>query len=294
MPMWILLFCLTAPLAPTLRAEEPDLTLAREGNLLVVHAPHVPGGGVRVNYIEAYCRPDSTDADWVGHTKIPHTHRVVSAPADGRQLVLEDTLSDGVVVTHDIRVVRDAVRFLVTATNPTATASAVLWAQPCVRLGPFTGYEPPAGPNLDDYLPKCFVLVDGRITRLPLTPWATAARYTPGQVWGAPDARPQDLNPRPHSPLRLRHGLIGAFSADEVWICATAWEPWQELFQGVARCLHSDFRLGPLAPGEARTVRGVLYLMPNDPAALLARYRREFPSHHPRPERAIPAPVTPP
>ena len=59
------------------------------------------------------------------------------------------------------------------------------------------------------------------------------------------------------------NGLIGCFSGDEKLIFATAWEPYQELFQGVARCLHSDFRIGGLAPGETKKIRGKIYLARN-------------------------------
>jgi predicted neuraminidase len=62
-------------------------------------------------------------------------------------------------------------------------------------------------------------------------------------------------------------------------ILATAWEPYQELFQGVIVCLHSDFRIGGLKPGEQKRIRGKLYLVPADEEALLARYRRDFPEH---------------
>ena len=60
---------------------------------------------------------------------------------------------------------------------------------------------------------------------------------------------------------------------------ATAWEPYQELFQGVGRCLHSDFRLGGLKPGEKLQRKGKVYLVNNDLEALLARYRKDFPEH---------------
>ena len=290
MRLTILVFalCLLRPV-PDLRADT-GITLAREGHFLVLRAPHVPGGEIRVNYIEAYCRAGSTDADWVKHTKIPHTNRLVSASADGKSMVLEDTLADGVVVTHQVRVVQDGVKFQVTATNGTSRASEALWAQPCVRLGAFTGYEPSGGPDIDDYLPKCFVYRNGVATRMPFSPWAKQARYTPGQVWGAPGVNPADLNPRPHSTLVPSNGLIGAYSADEAWVFATAWHPYQELFQGVARCLHSDFRIGGLQPGEGKSIRGAIYLMPNQPDFMLARYRRDFPEHIPKP---APRPATP-
>ena len=85
-----------------------------------------------------------------------------------------------------------------------------------------------------------------------------------------------DVNPRPLNPHTPSNGLIGCFSADESMILATAWQPYQELFQGVIRCIHSDFRIGGLAPGETKTIRGKLYLVPADVPRLLARYRADF------------------
>ena len=61
-----------------------------------------------------------------------------------------------------------------------------------------------------------------------------------------------------------------------------AWEPYQELFQGVANCLHSDFRIGGLAPGESKSIRGKLYLSGSDVEALVKRYETDFPEHHRR------------
>ena len=62
-------------------------------------------------------------------------------------------------------------------------------------------------------------------------------------------------------------------------VFAVAFEPYQELFQGVIRCLHSDFRLGGIEPGEAKDIRGKIYFVPNDIPALLKRYQRDFPEH---------------
>ena len=75
------------------------------------------------------------------------------------------------------------------------------------------------------------------------------------------------------------NGLIDCISADEKKLLATAFEPYQELFQGVITCVHSDFRIGGLKPGETKKLRGALYLMEADVQALLARYRTDFPEH---------------
>ncbi len=258
---------------------DTGLTLAREGNWLVIQGADLPGGELRVNYLEAYCRPDSTDADWVEHTLIGHETELASLSAGGRRMELQCTLADGVVVQHVITAGRDEVDFRVTAHNPADEPSEAHWAQPCVRVGPFTGYDDPGGPAPEDYLHKCFVFIDGRLERMPTEAWATEARYTPGQVWRPAHAPKTDVNPRPLNPVIPSHGLIGCFSADEAMVFATAWEPYQELFQGVARCLHADFRLGGLAPGETKRARGKIYIVPNDIPALLNRYTRDFPEH---------------
>lgn len=271
------LLCLGWALAVS-AADAPPITLRRDGHWLVIERPDLPGGGLRINYLEAYCRPGAHEADWVRHTVIPHTSELLELSPDRRRLRLRDRLSDGVIVEHVITAGTDEVDFQLTATNPTQVTSQAHWAQPCVRLGEFTGFGSEFRGGEEDYLPKCFIFLDGQLTRLPTRLWATQARYTPGQVWRGPGVLAADVNPRPLSPLLPSHGLIGCFNADETLLFATAWEPWHELFQGVARCLHADFRLGGLVPGETRPVRGKVYLVKPDAAALLRRYEADFPA----------------
>ena len=174
---------------------------------------------------------------------------------------------------HTIRVEKDAVDFRLVATNPTEKPSLAHWAQPCIRVDKFTGR------TQKTYLEKSFIFLNGQLVRMPTPVWATKARYTPGQVWAPRNVDRNDVNPRPLNPLVPDNGLIGCFSADESMILATAWEPYQELFQGVIVCLHSDFRIGGLNPGQTKKIRGKLYLVDNDVEALLARYRKDFPEH---------------
>src|SRR4051794_34991811 len=225
---------------------DEGLVLSWSDNMLTIRGTHLPSGSVKVWYLEAFCRSGSTDRDWK-ETVIPHVTKLIETSPDGRRLRLRSTLEDGVVVEHDIRAGRDEVDFRLTATNPTKRASQAHWAQPCVRVDAFTGVKPVR--DSEAYLPKCFVFLDGKLTRMPTRPWATRARYTPGQVWCPSHADRADVNPRPLSELVPSSGLIGCFSADETQVLATAWEPYQELFQGVLTCLHSDFRIGGLAPG---------------------------------------------
>ena len=58
---------------------------------------------------------------------------------------------------------------------------------------------------------------------------------------------------------------------------ATAWDNYQELFQGIFVCIHSDPRIGGLKADEVKKLRGKLYVVKNDPEKLLQRYQHDFP-----------------
>lgn len=253
---------------------QAPITLHWAQNMLTVSHARIPGQPIVVNYLEAYCRPGSTDRDWHS-TVIPHQTRLVFARADGRRIKLQCTLNDGVIVNHLIHAHEDHVAFDLTAHNPTDQRSEAHWVQPCIRLDRFIRKDKRS------YIENCFVVEGGKLARMPTKDWATEARYTPGQVWAAPGVDRSDVNPRPLNPHTAERGLIGAFNHDESWVMATAWEPYQELFQGVITCVHSDFRIGGLTPGQTKTARGTLYFMPADEKKLLRRYARDFPEHNP-------------
>ena len=265
----ITLFLLVLAWMPA-RAEEP-IQLAWDRNFLTLSAEHLPGKQIRIHYIEAYCRPGSTNRVW-NLTTIGHTTKLISISPERTALVLECTLRDGVVVQHEIRSKVDEVEFQITANNPTDKPSEAHWAQPCVRLDAFTGRDKTT------YLEKSFIFLDGKLARMPTPQWATEAVYTPGQVWAPAGVPREDVNPRPLSRLVPSNGLIGCFSADEKTVLGIAFEPYQELFQGVIACLHSDFRIGGLEAGQTKRVRGKIYLAP-DVDSLLARYHKDFPEH---------------
>jgi hypothetical protein len=264
---------------PSLRGEEAQpLALFWEREMLSIRGPQLPGGVLQVWYLEAFCRSGSTRRDWK-ETVIPHRTRQIEASADHRLIRLRSELSDGVMVDHEIRAGHDEVDFRVVATNPGLMSSQAHWAQPCIRVDRFSGTNSEHGSEA--YLPSCFIFAGDELTRLRVQPWAVEGRYTPGQVWCPEGVSRDDVNPRPLSTVVPSCGLIGCFSADGKQLVATAWEPYQELFQGVIVCLHSDFRIGGLAPRESKKIRGKIYLMAADVDALLARYRRDFPEHKP-------------
>lgn len=259
-------------------AEEADrrLTLSWEKNYLTIQGD-IPGETVTIMYLEAYCRPGSTDRDW-SETVIPHKSELVRRSDDGRVIELRDKLADGVVVNHVITAGKDEVTFELVAHNPTDKPSEAHWAQPCLRVDRFTGAgTADARALVPAYARKCFLFVDGKFTRLPTTPWAEKARYVPGQVYCPKHVDRNDVNPRPLSELVPSSSLTGCFSGDDKLILATAWEPYQEVFQGVIACMHTDFRVGGLAAGETKKIRGKIYIVPADADALLARFERDFP-----------------
>lgn len=258
---------------PVAAAEQAGgLRIEWADNYLTIRGDDLPGDEIKILYLEAYCRAGSTDRDW-HETVVPHRTELIAASADQRAIDLRCTISDGVIVDHHITAGDDEIEFRLRARNPTDRRSDVHWAQPCIRVDRFTGRKQ------DDYLGHCFVFVDGALTRFPFEPWAMKARYVPGQVWCPKHVPRDDVNPRPLSDVVPSNGLIGCYSADGQKILATAFEPYQELFQGVIVCIHSDFRLGGLMPGETKDIRGKLYVVDADVPKLLKRYEKDFPEH---------------
>jgi len=275
--LFVVLFCLLIGTGSF--ADEPDagvdLSIKWADRFLTISG-NFPGEEMRIHYLEAYCRPGSTAQEWKD-TVIPHVAKLVSASDDGKRIEIEDTLRDGVIVRHTIIAEGDAVSFLVEAHNPTEATSEAHWAQPCIRIDKFTGCDPKEAREIQpSYIRKCFIYVDGKATRLPTKPWADKARYVYGQVYGGPKAPRADLNPRPISEITPSSGLTGAFSEKEDYIFGVAWEPYQEIFQGVITCMHSDFRIGGLKPGEKKTIRGKIYIVKDSLENLKARHDKDF------------------
>ena len=257
-------------------AAKPPLKIIWEKNYLTIAGDWI-AGPIRIHYLEAYCRPGSTDRDW-GQTVIKHKAELISTSEDGRVIKLKDVLEDGVVVEHTITASHDEVDFRLVARNSTDKESLAHWAQPCIRVDQFTGGNPADARQLvPPYARQCFLFIDGKLTKLPTEPWADKARYVPGQVYCPKHVDRNDVNPRPLSVLAPSNGLCGCFSADGKQIMAVAWEPYQEIFQGVITCIHNDFRLGGLKPGETKKIRGKIYLVNGDTKALLKRFERDFP-----------------
>jgi hypothetical protein len=81
----------------------------------------------------------------------------------------------------------------------------------------------------------------------------------------------------PTSPIDATAGLIVRESSDGRWVTGIAWEDFLSV-QGHNpwRCMHLGIRVGPLASGEARDIRGRLYLMPGTKEPCYETFRQEF------------------
>ncbi|GMU91343.1 MAG: hypothetical protein AMXMBFR4_04010 [Candidatus Hydrogenedentota bacterium] len=250
-------------------ADSGPLRLEWKDNLLTVHGEDLPGGTLEIWYLEAFCRKGSTRRKWE-ETLIPHETRLVRRSKDGTRIQLESLVEPGVRVSHVIKARKDEVEFLLTIHNTTPRAVDIDWAQPCVRVAPFTGL------GQDDYIKACFIVTEAGPVRLDQTRRAKEALYRGGQVYVPKGIDRNDVNPRPISPDVPVKNLMGCVSGDGGRVLAMAWDQTQELFQGVITCIHADFRVGGLGPRESKKVRGKLYLLPNDFGALLKRYERDF------------------
>src|SRR5260221_14328783 len=89
------------------RPEPLDISWAK--NFLTIRG-RFPGDEIKIMYLEAYCRPESTDRDW-SQTVISHTARQIPTNDTDGSIHLEDVLADGVVVRHVIKATTDEVDF---------------------------------------------------------------------------------------------------------------------------------------------------------------------------------------
>jgi len=225
---------------------------------------------VEVWYLEAFCRGGSTHRDW-HETTIPHKTELIEADSAGKHLRLRTRVEPAVEVLHDIRAGSDEVDFRVELANLGRQEAEVQWFQPCMRVARFTGLQQ------SNYIERSFIFTSSGLAMLDKIRRNAEALYRGGQVYVPGGINLEDVNPRPISAERPINGLIGCFSEDNKSILAMAWDQTQELFQGVIVCLHNDPRVGGLKAGEKKRLHGKIYLLSNDPAALLQRYRRDFP-----------------
>lgn len=249
-------------------AQHP-LHISWTNNMLRITGAQVPGDYVETWYLEAFCRSGSTHQKW-DLTTIPHKTEVVENRP--HKITLRTRVEPSIVIDHVLTTKIDEVDFQVTARNEGNSFVDVQWFQPCTRVDRFTGLKQ------SNYIEKSFIFSADGLQLLSKLPRTEEAIYRGGQVYVPSGVPLEDVNPRPISLIKPANALIGCFSADDKKLFATAWDQTQELFQGVIVCLHNDPRIGGLKAGETRKLRGKMYILPNDPEALLERYQKDFPA----------------
>lgn len=263
--LWML--TLGIGLAASLKA---DTTLSWTNNLLTVRDPRLPTGRLEIWYLEAFCRAGGHERAWE-QTKVRHQAQLLFTAPDGTELRFRTLVEPEVELLHEVRSCADGLELTFLMTNRGSQRWDIQWFQPaCIRVADFTGCDQTS------YTHQSFVFTTQGLTRLDQMERTTAARYPGGQVYLPPQIHEIDANPRPVARTRVVNGLIGCFSRDQRWILATASSRTFELFEGVYVCLHSDPHIGGLQPGETRRLRQRIYLVPNDPAALLKQYQKDF------------------
>jgi hypothetical protein len=246
------------------------LEISWTNNLLTVTGANLPGGKLDVWYLEAFCRSGAHDREW-GKTTLPHKTALLTNDSN-RALHFRTLVQTNVEVNHVVTAGADEIDFRFTLANRGTQDIDLQWFQPaCIRVEKFTGR------TQSNYTAKSFIFTERGWTTLEQTRRTEDALYRGGQVYVMPGVELRDANPRPLSLDRPANGLIGCFSADGKQLLATASDVTHELFEGVYVCLHSDPRIGGLKAAETKTVRAKLYVLPNDMAALLRRYGKDFP-----------------
>ena len=249
--------------------KDDELHIQWKNNMLAISGDRVYGKEIEILYIEAFCRTGSTNRKWE-ETTIPHTTVLISDSTDRKNIQLKTIVHPSVEVIHNITAGKDEVAFELTFKNNGSEAVDIDWFQPCIRVDRFTGR------NQDNYISRSFIFTSQGMTTLDKTNRTEDALYKGGQVYVPPGIDLKNVNPRPISASRPVNGLIGCFSDDGKYLMATAWSDYQELFQGVFVCLHSDPRIGGLKAGEVKMLRGKLYIIKNDTEELMRRYRADF------------------
>jgi len=246
-------------------------TLSWSNNLLVVSDPRLPGGKLEIWYLEAFCRSGAWAREWP-QTTLHHTTVLTAADAGAKRLEFRTRVEPGVEVRHSIQARSDELELNFELKNTTDSPVDLQWFEPaCIRVAAFTGCVQ------SNYTGRSFIFTAQGLKLLDRLSRTTKALYLGGQVYLPAAVLPADANPRPICLEHPVNGLIGCFSADNRLLLATASDHTHELFEGVYVCLHSDPQVNGLAPGEIKRRRSKIYLLTNDPKALLERYHHDFP-----------------
>lgn len=255
--------------AAEINKKDDGLHIAWKNNILTISGKNLPGEKMNILYLEAFCKTGSTNREW-DSTTIPHTTALLSSEDNDKHIKLKTIVQPDIEVTHDIIAGKDEITFNLVLRNKGDKAADIDWFQPCIRVNEFTNRKQ------EDYISRCFIFTDAGVTTLDKTRRTEEGFYKGGQTYVPAGINLKDVNPRPISMDQPANGLIGCFSDDDKYLMATAWDHYQELFQGIFVCIHSDPRVGGLKAGEVKQLKGKIYFLKNDMEALLRRYQQDF------------------
>ncbi len=149
--------------------------------------------------------------------------------------------------------------------------------------GCFDSYPDP----FPEIISRCFIFTDKGRTFLDTIPRGKVAKR-----YGASDDDPRN-NPPWISTYYSRSftvPIIGVVSRDKQHLIAIASDTSNTLCQAWAPCIHNYPEWAPKdAPPEERRWRMNVYIMPNDPEALLERVAKDFPNAPKLQEKRVPA-----
>lgn len=213
-----------------------------------------------------------------------HTHGTYQLP---RRLVAggSEAVVDAPQLHLSLRTVADGAEVTLRVTNRTTYA----WPElagiiPCWNVGQLPGTNPsmplPLNPHFaDPWRKNSYYVSTGGLTPLDSRALHFNARWRDLADRASTAGRLAWSNKWPTSGENATAGILIRESEDGGWVTGVAWEdflcvqghnPWS--------CLHTCVRVGSLAPGESRTLRGRLYLFRGTKEECLARFRREFPA----------------
>jgi len=216
--------------------------------------------------------------------------KAASHREEGDALVLIHRLETATVTSH-FEPVDDGVDVRVEVTGPDmAHVQAVKALNPCWQLGRSEAFGN-RGDYVQDFVARCFVILDRGLTLLKDTRRIPGTRNRPNDRANLPEPWIQEYFPtwRPHpgqipgqrgySLDRPVYPLIGCVSRDGKNLAAFAWPETRSLGQVWHDCLHPRPAIGEsYDPKANRTIsRGRLYFIPNDEKLLLDAFKRDFP-----------------
>ena len=216
--------------------------------------------------------------------------RAVAHEMEGDALAMTHRLGDAQVVSRFVPAA-DGVEVRVEVSGPGAEGvQAVKALNPCWQLRKSEAFGN-RGDYVQDFVARCFVILEGGLTRMKDTRRIPGTRGRPGDKSDLPQPWIQEYFPawrkhpgqipgqRGYSPDRPVYPLIGCVSRDGNYLTAFAWPEARSLGQVWHDCLHPRPAIGEsYDPATHRTVsRGKLYFLRNDGKLLLDAFKRDFP-----------------